>query len=356
MNGRMLRPLMGRSFGTKGKAMAKTRTARFMLGTAVVTAIGAAGIIAVIGWSNPANDAPPLYAYEDIAPQVVPQAATDLAALIPGATVSTVALRAAEPNRVIANAQVVKLPDETEVIVGWASDAPEPILRSDVSAQEELLLVTALHKYLPENSTILAMPTFSARLAHFVAADYPLAAFAGQEVLRLPGPWLGQQDAVAEIESRWFAREAGPTDAFGAFIDALLAEDVYGAARLQTLAGPNDSYIILHVRDVFDLGISVPDRILVSQRDFPAAGIAHDKARAVKDWAKDENYAAYAVERREGGAVRAYYLAEAKAKSTLLGQLLPFNTADLGQVAGTTLVFQTGGYWIYRLQPLAAAL
>jgi hydroxylamine oxidation protein HaoB len=247
---------------------------------------------------------------------------------------------------------VLTLPDAGDVIVGWKSEVAEPVLRSDISETEELALITALNKHLPENSTILAMPAVSARLAHFVAADFPLAAAVGQETLRVPAPWAGQNDKIEALEVRWLADPGDQTGVYAEFIDALLAEDVYGAARLQTLAGQNDSYVILHVRDVFDMGVSLPERILVGLRDFPAAGQAHDKARAVKDWANANGHAAYAVERREGGVIRAYFLADAKDKSTLVGQLLPFNTANIGEVAGTTLVYQTGGYWIYRLQPV----
>lgn len=310
---------------------------------------GAVG--ALIATAATAQDAPPPYSYEIGVPDAA-DAAGELAALVPGATAQGLTLHAKDAGRAVATGQVVTLPDGGEVIVGWAADAKEPVLRSDILAGEELSLITALRKHLPENSTVLAMPATSARLAHFVDADFPLAADAGRQTLRIPAPWSGQADAVDRAERRWTPGAGGDGTAFATFTDALLSEDVYGAARLQVLAGPKDSFIILHVRDIFDLGISVPDRIHVSQRDFSAAGIAHDKSRAVKDWLRTHDLAAYTVQRRDGGAIRAYFLADAKDKSTLLGQLLPFDTADIGRVAGTSLVYQTGGYWIYRLQPI----
>ncbi|RKF12852.1 hydroxylamine oxidation protein HaoB [Roseovarius spongiae] len=322
--------------------------------------IAVAGIAAVLiaggafgAWrlSQSAEAASPPYAYE--ADQAEPSAeAAKLAALAPGATASVLEVKAPGFERAVATAQVLTLPGAGDVIVGWTSEVGEPVLRSDISEREELALITALNKHLPQGSTVLAMPAVSARLAHFVAADFPLAAAVGQEALRVPASWAGREDEIETLETRWLADGGAPDGSYADFIDALLAEDVYGAARLQTLAGPRDTYIILHMRDVFDLGLDSPDRLLVGLRDFPAAGQVHDKSRAVKEWAKAQGHVAYAVERREGGVIRAYYLTDAKDKSTLLGQLLPFNTADLGRVAGTTLVFQTGGYWIYRLQPV----
>src|SRR5690606_34494626 len=112
---------------------------------------------------------------------------------------------------------------------------------------------------------------------------------------------------------------------------------------------------ILHVRDAFDIGVAAPDKLSVGLRDFPASGNVHDVTKLVKKWVTDENYAAYAVVQRDVNAVRAYYLAEERAKSSLLGQLLPFNSSRLGQVAGATPVFQGGGYWVYRIDAVQGA-
>lgn len=330
--------------------MMKRRYGWVVAGAAIVAVIGGAEIIGAAHWATPAAaDAPPPYVYEAVSDEASPEAA-ELAALVPGASVATVALHPQEPDRAVATVEVVTLPDGNEVIVGWTVKAAEPVLRSDISSKEDLSLVTALRKHLPEGSTVIALPMLSARLAPFVPADFPLAGAEAQQALRLPAPWVGLDETVATIESRWLGDATSNADAFPTLIDALLAEDIYGAARLQVLAGASDTYVVLHIRDIFDVGLNVPDRLHVALRDFPAAGLAHDKSRAVKEWALAQDHAAYAVERRPDGVVRAYYLHEPKDKSTLIGQLLPFDSAMIGQVAGTTLVFQTGGYWVYRLQ------
>ncbi|WP_322867297.1 hydroxylamine oxidation protein HaoB [Aquicoccus sp. G2-2] len=283
--------------------MAQTLRTKVMVASAVVALVsGAAWFSTHYAGARAPEVGPAPYSYE-VAGSAPSEAARALAELIPDAQVSALTLHATVPDKSAAKAEIVTLPEGGEVIVGWTSTAREPLLRSDISVKEELALVSALHKHLPEGSTILAMPALSARLAHFVPADYPLADAVGQEVLRIPAPWAEQRAAVAAMEQRWItdAADAAASERFVQFIDALLAEDIYGAARLQALAAPADSYIILHVRDVFDLGVTTPDRVLVSQRDFPAAGLAHDKSRAVKDWAARENFAAYAVERRAGG-------------------------------------------------------
>lgn len=326
--------------------------ARLAVGAVVL----AGGGLGATSWSAPAADLAAPYAYKTSA-DAPADATNDLVALSPGATAAVVELRVAERAAPIAIAQVLSLPDKGDIIVGWQSEVAEPVLRSDISSAEELALVTALRKHLPEGSTVLAMPALSARLRHFTNAELPLAD--GPEALRIPAQWAGRDAVVAQLEMRWHVTGAAASEndkGFAAFVDALLAEDIDGAARLQALAGTGakETYIILHIRDVFDLGVAVPDSILVGVRDFPAGGQVHDNSRAVKDWAKDKGYVAYALQRQSGGAVRAYYLSDAGDKSTLVGQLLPFNTARIGSVPGTQLVFQTGGYWIYRLQPIAS--
>lgn len=327
---------------------------------AAFAGLGGAALWGTARWSVPAADLPP-YRYEAGA-EAPSEAAVKLAELVPGAVASSLELRTTEPDRAVATAEIVTMTDGAEVIVGWRSRAPEPVLRSDVSAQEELALASALRKHLPEGSTVIAMPALSERLAHFIPAEFPLAGAAAQAALRLPAPWTGTEAAVTRTEARWHAEPAAsrvagePGEAFTVLIDALLAEDIYGAARLRALGGARPGYVIVHVRDIFDIGLNAPDRIHVGQRDFPAAGIAHDKSRAVKDWVAAEGHAAYAVERRGGDTIRAYVLSDARDKSTLLGQLLPFDSAAIGQVPGTRLVYQTGGYWVYRLEPTTAGL
>lgn len=332
------------------------------LGTALLVA---GGLLAASAFQVP--DQPLPYSYKTTG-AAVPEAARLLAETTEGSAVQTIELRSIGQDRLLAVGQVLNLADGNGVLVGWRSEIGEPLLRSDIVAEEEQKLVAALQKYLPPDSVVYAMPSLSRRLAALTEADYPLSAANDDATIRLPEPWHGARSAIVEAEQRWHAPIADKTADkttnkatnkasasavnadFAAFLTALEAEDKYGVAQLQVLAGGQESYIILHVRDAFDIGIANPDKLSVGLRDFPGASDVHDITKLVKNWVAEEGYAAYAVIQRDANAVRAYYLAEDRDKSTLIGQLLPFNSARLGLVPQMTPVFQNGGYWVYRIE------
>jgi hydroxylamine oxidation protein HaoB len=47
--------------------------------------------------------------------------------------------------------------------------------------------------------------------------------------------------------------------------------------------------------------------------------------------------------------VRAYFLADAKSSNTLLAQMLPFTNSQPLELQAVQLVYQQGGYWVYRV-------
>lgn len=317
--------------------------------------LGAGGLLAANAFQ--AGKQPLPYAYATTKEEA-PEAARLLAGTVEGATAQTIELRSAGQGKLLATGQMLVLPDGRDILVGWRSEIGEPLLRSDVSGEEEEKLVAALRKYLPAGSTVYAMPDLSRRLAVMTPqATYPLAGADDSATMRLPEPWSGARAAILEEERRWRPAKADEAadKAFRDFLGALDAEDKYGVAHLQVLAGGHESYVVLHVRDAFDIGVASPDTLSVGLRDFPSANNVHDVTKLVKTWVKEEGYAAYAVIQRDADAVRAYYLGEERDKSSLIGQLLPFNSARLGMVPGAVPVFQNGGYWVYRIEAVTGS-
>ncbi|MEJ6746118.1 MAG: hydroxylamine oxidation protein HaoB [Yoonia sp.] len=315
------------------------------------------GLIVALGlgsWYFQVNSAKPVadpYAYENDDTKAS-ESTLALSLLTKGSTPKVFELTVPEFDQPLAKAEVLELASGRNLIVGWESQIAEPVLRSDVNPTEELGLIKALNQYLPMNSTVLAMPTLSDRLNELSVGTYPFASLAA---LQAPTAPEGSEKAVLRLESKWLGDQEmnAQPESFQNFIEALVSEDLYGAARLQALAGGEAAYVILHIRDSFDIGTMLPEKLHVGLRDFPGAGHAHDMTRQVKTWVADEDFAAYAVQQINGGeTLRAYFLAEGTDKATLLGQLLPFNTSRIGLISGTKLVFQVGGYWAYRIDPV----
>lgn len=257
-------------------------------------------------------------------------------------------------DRPLARVEAAFLPEGGAQILDWRTLAAVPVLRRDIRAEEERRLAEALDAHLPEGSTILAFPGLSRRLAALVPASFPLAD--APEPLVLPEHWAGRAAEVAAAEAgQWGGRAAtgaedGPT---GRFLDALLAEDVSGAARLRVLAGSGEAYALVHLEDAFQIGGLRSGRLEIVRRDFAATGFSHDLAREARRWGRNQDYAAWAVERARDGNLRGHYLVDPLETATLAAQLLPFNTSRIDAVPGLRLVWQWQGYWLYRVAPVA---
>lgn len=311
------------------------------------------GLLAAYAFQGQVRPTPYVYEFGDI--DKPDETATALAQMLPEAKLKSVSLKTQNTGKLVASGQMLQQPGRPGLIIGWKSEIGEPVLRSDISMEEEDKLAQALKAHLPAGSLVFAMPALSNRLAAMLPSRFPLAGADDSAALRSPDAWLDSKEAIAETERQWRpATDPKADEKFAAFLDALGAEDKYGIARLQVMADTGESYLILHVRDAFDIGVAAPDRFSVGLRDFPGASDVHDVTKLVKTWVKEEGFAAYAVIPRDENAVRAYYLADATGKSSLLGQLLPFNSAQIGQVPDATLVYQNGGYWVYRISGVRA--
>jgi hydroxylamine oxidation protein HaoB len=319
----------------------------------LVAGIGAVMLVAgglLTAYAFQVEKRPTPYVYELKDVEKPDEASLALAQMLPDAKLKSVSLRTADTGKLLVSGEVLEREGKPGLIIGWKSEIGEPVLRSDISVEEDRKLAQTLQAHLPADSLVFAMPSLSQRLAALVPARFPLAGADDSATLRAPDVWLGSKEAIAETEKQWRPSvDAKVDERFAAFLDALGAEDKYGIARLQVMADTQESYIVLHVRDAFDIGVAAPDRFSVGLRDFPGASDVHDVTKLVKTWVKDEGFAAYAVIPRDENAVRAYYLADSAGKSSLLGQLLPFNSAQIGQVPDATLVYQNGGYWVYRI-------
>ncbi|WP_297975964.1 hypothetical protein, partial [uncultured Amaricoccus sp.] len=330
------------------------RRATGLLLAAAVTALGAAVALSHRSGPRPEGAAPP-YVYEVQAEAVASTDAATLAALLPGARLESVLLRAEGAERPLASGVEAVAETGERVLLGWtpATDPP-PVLRREVRPEVELRLVEAMREHLPAGSTVLAMPETSRRLAHFVPAAWPLATT--ERPLLLPGPLGDRRNEAAAIESARFGGGADEAAGdFEGFLDALLVEDVHGAARLRVLAGTGDAYVLVHLHDAFELGMIREGSLPMARRDFNSGAFSHDLAREAKAEVVQSGYAGYAIDRSPNGRLRGHFLIEARDTASLIGQLLPFNTSRLGEVPGLTLVFQTGGYWLYRIAPVEVA-
>lgn len=343
------------------------------IGTAATRAVGApsrilgfAGAVLVVGglalagtafFSPPPPATTPPYELRPAALEPEP-ALTELAAFAPEARLEAEEVVASATSRVVATGWWLRDGTAPPVLLAWKSTLAEPILHPDTDPAEELQLVRALRRHLPEGSPILALPERSRRLAHLAGVTAPLAGADDTAGLRLVEPWLGAEAAIRAAERARLRLPPDPaaTEAFEALQEALLAPAEEGAARLQVLAGGGEAHLVLHLADAFTLGLLRPQAVAIGLHDMPGGAAIHDSVRLVKSWIREQGHAAYATLPRTAGVLRVFFLARSEDTRLLLAHLLPFDTADLGSLAALRLVFQHGGYWVWRIEPVVSAI
>jgi hydroxylamine oxidation protein HaoB len=129
-----------------------------------------------------------------------------------------------------------------------------------------------------------------------------------------------------------------------------VANSKEGAAMLRELTGGREAYVAVHLSDLYKLGLMRPERLDVAYKDFPLqGGDVHGLSGMVKRWQADNKHTAYSVHGLSENLVRAYFLTGDKSGNTLLAQMLPFTTSNPLEFQDLKLVYQQGGYWVYKI-------
>ena len=136
---------------------------------------------------------------------------------------------------------------------------------------------------------------------------------------------------------------------FQRFADALTAEPARGAALLRELAGAREAYIAVHVSDLYKLGLMHPERLDMAYKNFPMEGNMHGMIGYLKKWMQENNYETHTLQSLSDSTVRAYFLRDAKSSNTLIAQMLPFTHSMPLDLTVLQLIYQQGGYWVYKI-------
>ena len=242
---------------------------------------------------------------------------------------------------------------EPTAILAWKNNASEPVISPDVRASEISKLVEAIKKHTNEDDLLVGFPGFVTAVAALSGRQSLVKTGAPLSML-LPQMWQGQRRIIEEQQARfWAGGEDGKhTDVLGKLAEALLSNELTGAATLAALAKGRRAFLVVHIADVLRLGAIRPERFQVGYRDFPGSGRSHGSIKTVKAWLNEKGYKSYAVEQRDGDYSRVYFLMNDDVRSSLIAQVLPFSTSNPMQLNVVNLVYQTGGAWVFQINPL----
>lgn len=229
----------------------------------------------------------------------------------------------------------------------WRNRVTEPILFSDVSADDAEKVLAAIREHVPQDAVVLAWWDFSRAIRLVSGRAAPLDDAQARGLL-LPASWSA---SAAPERARWGAgAPASSVDVFTRFIDALLDSDEARAAEsLKKLADGKPAYLAVRISDIWRLAAVRPQKLSIAYKDFAATSVSHGLIKSAQQWMRDQNIdGGFAVEPM-GGATRLHYLQRKVDGDRLIARLLPFSTSLSAPLRRLSLVYQHKGWWVYRL-------
>ena len=251
----------------------------------------------------------------------------------------------------VAVAYLARRGNTKPVMLAWENHTGEPVIFVDSKLSELTLLAPAIAKHVPKDAAILAWWDTSRQIQLLTGLETVFTSHLSEPLIT-PSFWRPRIEAIEKYEREFWGSTASAEERgkFQRFADALSAEATEGAAMLRELTGGREAYVVVHISDLYKLGLMRPDRIGVAYKDFPLkGGNVHGLSAMVKRWLTDNNYTSQTVHGLSENHVRAYFLTDAKSGNTMLAQMLPMTTSQPLEFKAVQLVYQQGGYWVYKI-------
>lgn len=250
----------------------------------------------------------------------------------------------------VAVAHVARRGEAAPVMLDWDNLSGEPLAFPDTRLTEVKALAQAIVKHAPKDALVLSWWDTAQQLSLLSGRETAFNAHLGEPLIA-PSPWQGRSRTIAQYEREFWgaAPDGTETKRFRRFVEALSSEAAAGAAILRELAGSREAYVAVHVADLYKLGLLLPERLGVAYKDFPVQGDLHGPIAFVKRWMLDNKYSAYTLHELSDSQVRVYFLTNARSGNTLLAQMLPLTTSRPAELQALQLVYQHGGYWVYKI-------
>jgi len=252
----------------------------------------------------------------------------------------------------IAAAYIARRDNTKPVMIGWENRVGEPMVFLDTKLSELSLLAPAISKHMPKDAAILSWWDTSRQIQLLTGLD-PIFTSHMSQPLITPTVWQPKVEAIARYERDFWGSVPNEEEKhkFERFADALSSEPTEGVAILRELTGGREGYIVVHIADIYKLGLMRPQRIGVAYKDFPVkgSGDVHGVNVMVKRWEADNKFAAHTVHGFSDTIMRAYFLTDEKSTKTLLAQMLPLTTSLILDFEPLQMVYKEGGYLVYKI-------
>ena len=240
--------------------------------------------------------------------------------------------------------------DANPVLLNWENLISEPVGFIDTNFSDLTTVATEIAKHVPKEAVVLAWWDTSRQIRLLAGCDTMFTSHLGEPMI-IPSHWREREQNIKKYEQEFWGapQQEGESRKFQRFADALAADSEKGAAMLRELAGAREAYVVVHVTDLYKLGLMRPDRLDMAFKDFPLTGNVHGLAAQVKAWMASNGFDSYTLQSLSERMVRAYFVRENKNGKTLLSQMLPFVDRTPLEMKAVQPVYQQGGYWVYKI-------
>ena len=270
----------------------------------------------------------------------------------PNLTISKYEVRVDTVDKPIAVAYRATRGSSVPVLLYWENLLPEPLSSMGTLLSETTALAAALATHVPKDAIILSWWDTSRQIKLLAERDTLFTSHLSQPVI-VPSYWKGRIGAIGKYEQEFWGTQASAEEPrqFQRFVEALMAYPSEGARLLRELAGSREAYVVVHVADIYKLGLMHPERLDVAFKNFPLTGNVHGLTGQVKAWLKSNGYDTYTLQSLSEKEVRAYFLRESGASNMLLARMLPFSNWRPLDLEALHPIHKEGGYLIYKIPP-----
>jgi hydroxylamine oxidation protein HaoB len=169
----------------------------------------------------------------------------------------------------------------------------------------------------------------------------------------IPQHWLKYSRAIDAYENAFWQNKAQRKEIenFEQFSLALASKPEEGVPMLRKLIeSDREAYLIVHVTDLYKLGLMYPERIGVAYQNFPLSGNIHGMINHMKVQLKENDFDTYTLQSITDSEIRVYFLSDEESSQSLLAQMLPFTDKPAPmELEALELLYQKGGYWLYKI-------
>ena len=272
----------------------------------------------------------------------------------PDLNISKYEVRVEEIDKPLGQAYTARQGNGSPVLINWENNTSELLIGIDEKPSELVGMAKAIKNYASEDALILSWWDTSRQIKLLTGRDTLFTSYHGLPKI-VPPQWRVQEqlESIQSYEEKFWNSSASKQEQekFQQFSEALLASGAEGVAKLRALVGSDrEAYLLVHVTDLYRLGLMHPDKFGIVYQNFPLTGNMHGLINHMKVQLDNNNFESYTLQSLTDNEIRVFFLENEEGSNTLMAQLLPFSekTSPL-ELEIMQLVYQHDGYWIFNI-------